>query len=472
MTKSSRRDEEINTEDFLKTILRSGLLDREQLQTSLRGVSARERDDPEAIANHLIRSGRLSRFQARKLLQGTAMGLVLGPFQVLAPIGKGGMGTVYLARDSRGENQLVALKILPPKKAREEERLLARFRREMELCQRVSHPNLAWTYESGVCQNIFYIAMEYIPGRSLYRLISEQGPMAVPRVARLMSEVAAALDHVHEQGLIHRDLKPSNIHITPHDHAVVLDLGLALIAGETGTDREIIGGEGYVVGTMDYIAPEQIQDATRIDPRADIYSLGASIYYALTGRPPFAGGTALEKLHRHRNEEPTPVHEVNPDVPITFAMIVHKMMAKNLERRYPSAAAVRKELLKWAEKEPALPRDRPGDREYAEAVDSLRSTEPSADLADEVIPVAELVPQAQPVPEAPRQKREKPRSQPSISTNAALPSKAPPQVNRSVKAPPPSKEPGKLVFVILLGIGLFLIGIITLAALVQIWLGR
>src|SRR3954452_7103284 len=136
-------------DDFLKTVIRSGLLDREQLQAALRGVSHEQRDNSQALADHLVKSGKLTRFQARKLLQGKAFGLLLGPFQILAPIGQGGMGTVYLARDSRSQ-QSVALKILPPKKAREEERLLVRFRREMEMCQRVSHPHLAWTCEVGV----------------------------------------------------------------------------------------------------------------------------------------------------------------------------------------------------------------------------------------------------------------------------------------------------------------------------------
>src|SRR5690348_6425585 len=135
---------------FLKTILRSGLLDRQQLCLALRDVLPDQRHDAEAVADHLVDTGKLSRFQASKLLRGMALGLVLGPFHVLAPIGKGGMGTVYLARDSRSQ-QLVALKVLSPKRAREEERLLARFRREMEMCQRVAHPHLAWTYEVGVC---------------------------------------------------------------------------------------------------------------------------------------------------------------------------------------------------------------------------------------------------------------------------------------------------------------------------------
>src|SRR5919108_584532 len=141
-------------DDFLKTVLRSGLLTREQLQAALRGLPEGTRDDPDALAAHLIKTGKLTRFQANKLLKGTARGLMLGPFQILAPIGKGGMGTVYLARDARG-GQLLALKVLPPKRAREEERLLKRFQREMEMCQRVSHPHLAYTYDVGLCNGVY-----------------------------------------------------------------------------------------------------------------------------------------------------------------------------------------------------------------------------------------------------------------------------------------------------------------------------
>lgn len=481
MPKSSHRAEPISPDAFLRTILRSGLLDRDQLQESLRGLSSEDRPNAEEIAAHLIKAGKLSRFQARKLLQGTAMGLVLGPFQVLAPIGKGGMGTVYLARDARNHTQLVALKVLPPKRAREEERLLARFRREMEMCQRVSHPHLAWTYEVGVCQGVYYIAMEYVPGKSLYRLVAEQGPLPVPRAARLFAEVAAAIDHAHNQGLIHRDLKPSNIHITPHDHAVVLDLGLALIQGEHGADREVVGGQGYVVGTMDYVAPEQTEDACKVDARADIYALGGTLYYALTGKQPFAGGTPLEKIHRHRTEEPTPVHERNPSVPVAFALIVHKMLAKKPERRYASASAVREELLKWAEREPALPMDQPHDHEYKEAITHLRTAEPDAELVDEVLPDAELVPTAQPIPtakliSAPGPKPAAPLPLPaSRPTIPSLPLKPPDPAEalnqpRPVQVPLHPSEPGKLVFLLLAGVGVLLLGVIILAAIAQLLL--
>ncbi|HXG13185.1 MAG TPA: serine/threonine-protein kinase [Gemmataceae bacterium] len=450
MNRPPRRATPATVESFFRTVLRSGLLSREQLQESLRGLPAEERNNPEAVANQLVKLGKLSRFQARKLLQGTARGLVLGPFQVLAPIGKGGMGTVYLARDSRAENQLVALKVLPPQKARQEERLLARFRREMELCQRVAHPNLAWTYEVGVSQGIYYIAMEFVPGKSLYRVVADNGPLAVPRAARLFAEVAAALDHAHNQGLIHRDLKPSNIQITPHDHAVVLDLGLALIEGETVSNREVMGGQGYVVGTMDYVAPEQCADACRVDARADIYALGGTLYYALTGRPPFPGGSAREKIQRHRNEEPVPVHHLNPEVPVGFAAIIHRMLAKNPERRHPTAAAVREELLKWAEGEPALPMDRPTDREYAETIAALRAADPSSDLD---MPVGEPASVSRPV------------------SAEELPGPADPDA-RPDRASPSTGEPGGLAFVLLLGVGVLLLGAAVLAAVLQLWLGE
>jgi serine/threonine protein kinase len=357
----------------------------------LRDVPLDRRDDPEAVADHLVKNGLLSRFQARKLLQAMPGGLVLGPFQILAPIGKGGMGTVYLARDVRSE-QLQALKVLTPKKARESERLLARFRREMEMCQRVAHPHIAWTCDVGVCQGVYYIAMEYIPGKSLYRVVSDSGPLEPSRAARLFGEIAVALDHAHHQGLIHRDLKPSNIQITPNDHAKLLDLGLAIMQGETPAAREVVGGQGYVVGTMDYIAPEQTEDATGVDPRSDVYALGSTLYFALSGRPPFPGGTPLEKVQRHRGQEPLPLEQLNPRVPGGLALLVRRMMAKKPADRVPTAHAVQQELHAWANGEPVQPVDRPGDTHYEQAVHELEVAEPSVEVIEEPLPIEEPAP--------------------------------------------------------------------------------
>jgi eukaryotic-like serine/threonine-protein kinase len=368
-------------DDFLKTALRSGLLTREQLQDALREVPEGRRDDPEALAAHLIKTGKLSRFQAHKLLKGTAFGLVLGPFQVLAPIGKGGMGTVYLARDARN-GQLLALKILPPKRARAEERLLARFRREMEISRRVAHEHIAWTYDVGVEQGVYYIAMEYIPGRSLYRLVGDEGPLTVRRAARLFSEICTGLEHAHAQGVIHRDLKPSNIMVTPNDHAKLLDLGLALVEGEVGAEREVVGGAGYVVGSMDWIAPEQTEDAARVDARSDLYGLGCTLYFALSGRPPFKGGTSREKIYRHRNEGAARLEVLNSRVPPTFADLVHRLMAKSPAERFDSAAAVRQALAPWVSDEPALPLDRQGDPEFFRAVAAVQQGEVPPELIE------------------------------------------------------------------------------------------
>jgi eukaryotic-like serine/threonine-protein kinase len=380
-----------SADTFLRTILRSGLIGRDELKAALRDVPESRRGDRANLADHLVKKGKLSRFQARKLMEGTALGLVLGPFQILAPIAKGGMGTVYLARDSRSDH-LMALKILPPRKAREEKRLLARFRREMEMCQRVAHPHIAWTCEVGVHQGVYYIAMEYIPGKSLYRIVADEGPLKVPRAARLFAEIASALDHAHHQGLVHRDLKPSNVLITPNDHAKLLDLGLAIMEGEAGTHREILGGQGYVVGTMDYIAPEQTQNAAQVDGRSDLYSLGCTLYYALTGQPPFPGGTPLDKIQRQRCEQPTPIPNLNADVPPAFIGLLRRLMSKKPQDRPESAAVVRDELLKWANGEQALPMDQPTDDRYRQEVERLETAELEPLTEADQTPQAESLP--------------------------------------------------------------------------------
>ncbi len=340
-------DQPPTVEGFLKTVIKSGLFTSEQLHGAVKAVPPDQLKDAQTLADHLVKTGKLTRFQANKLLQGITKGLVLGTYHLLSPIGKGGMGAVFLARDSRTQT-LVAVKVLPPKKARAEERMLVRFRREMEICQKVDHPNLTRTFESGVHEDVNYIAMEFIPGRNLFRLVQDEGPLEVPRAARLFREIALGLDYAHGQGLIHRDLKPSNIVITPDDHPRVLDLGLALMQGEECYDKTVVGGQGYVVGTMDYLAPEQAEDAFNVDARADIYALGCTLYYALTKQPPFPGGNALQKLLRHRLDDPTPVVELNPNVPPEFVALVNRMMAKEKEKRVARAIEVYEALAPWA----------------------------------------------------------------------------------------------------------------------------
>lgn len=397
---------------FVKNVLRSSLLQRAELADALHAVEMDGRgSSPELLAEHLVKTGKLTRFQAAKLLRGAAIGLVLGPFQVLSPLGKGGMGCVFLARDSRSK-QLVALKVLPPKKARTQENLVARFQREMNLSKMLKHPHLAQSYDAGIFEGIHYIAMEFIPGQSLHKVVSGQGALPVPRAAKLFSEVCQGLEHAHGIGLIHRDLKPSNIQVTPNDHAKVLDVGLAIIQGEVASDRTIVGGQGYVVGTMDYLAPEQAEDALNVDARADIYGLGCTLYFTLTGRPPFPGGNALQKIMKHYSEEPTPAIQLNPSIPPAFHQILRKMMAKKPADRYASAAAVRKDLLPWCSKEPVKPLDSPDAASLQKVVTELDSAEIAPEMLKQdivdvgrnrppVAPVVEAVPVAEVVGPAP-----------------------------------------------------------------------
>jgi serine/threonine protein kinase len=371
---------------FLQAAVRSGLVSAAELQAARQRLKPEQQDEAQALAEELVRCGKLSRFQAQKLLQGAGRGLILGPYEIVAPIGRGGMGAVYLARDRRNW-QLVALKVLPPRLARQEHRFRERFLREMSLNLRFSHPHLCQGLDVGIQHSVYYLAMEFIPGRTLQRLVQEDGPLTVPRAAALFAEVCSALEYIHAQGLIHRDLKPSNIMVTPKGHAKVLDLGLALLRHEETGPREVVGGEHYIVGSMDYIAPEQTTNPLEVDARSDIYALGCTLYYALSGRPPFPGGTAREKMRRHRTEEPVALRQLRPELPPAFAALVRRLMAKDPQQRVASAAELRQLLLAWAPAEPQLPLDQREDLAYQNALTALHQQSASpAELASDWLP--------------------------------------------------------------------------------------
>ena len=355
---------------FLTTLRRSRLLSLSQIEAA---ESAARRAGV-SLVDCLLASGDLTHYQAAKLKQGRWQGLVLGPYHVLAPLGRGGMGTVYLARavgaqpldetatgaegslPTSGQappeplpGSLIALKVLPPKRAQAEQKTLLRFRREMDLGRHLNHPNITRTFDAGVIDGIHYIAMEYVRGLSLRQLVTSGGPLSIPDTARIFADVAAGLAHAHARGLIHRDLKPSNIMVTPEGRAKILDLGLAIIVGEAlPDDPSIVGGEGYILGTMDYIAPEQAANPTAVGPRADLYSLGCSIYYAVVGGPPFPGGTSQQKMRWHRTEEAPAVNLIDPGIPEEFAQLIRRLMAKRPQDRPLSADEARSAILPWA----------------------------------------------------------------------------------------------------------------------------
>src|SRR5579883_509697 len=360
-------------EEFAADVIRSGLVPADvvaRLQAEL--PPGPPGQDAVPLARRLIQDRLLTPFQARKLLNGKIKGLILGGYRLLRPLGEGGMGKVYLAANDQGDQ--VAIKVLPPRKAIEDENSLARFRREMELSRRCTHPNLARTLAVGREEDVHFMVMEYIPGASLYDLVRSPaaGPLRVPDAARLFLKLVDGLDAAHRAGLVHRDLKPSNVMITPDGDVKLLDLGLArALDDEKGITRA-----NTVLGTLDYASPEQLRDATKADRRSDLYSLGCTLYFALAGRAPFEGGDMINKIFKQRMEDPPPLETVARGVPAAFAALVRKLMSKKPQERYQDCGELRADLLRWTD--PARVHAILG----AEA-DAARSFRPPPPLLDE-----------------------------------------------------------------------------------------
>ena len=341
---------------FFDAVIRSRIVDREPLVRLYAEAAGRATASREQFAEFLVDGKTLTRFQADKLRSGQWQGLVIGRYTLLYPVGRGGMGIVYLARRTgaaagTASPALVALKLLAPKRARSEPRTLARFLREMEIgAQLPRHPVLTRALDSGEADGVHYLALEYVAGPTVKQRVQEGGPMAVTEATRLFADLATGLHQAHEAGFIHRDLKPSNIIVTPHGRAKLLDFGFAVRRGEKAlADPAILGGRGFTLGTMDYLPPEQATDAVSVSAETDIYSLGCSLYVVLSGTVPFPYGTAREKIHQHRTAAPTPLGELDPRIPAGLAKLVHWMMAKRPEDRPPSCQIVAAELERWTE---------------------------------------------------------------------------------------------------------------------------
>lgn len=333
---------------FLATLRRSRLFDATDLDRLAAGLGA---ESAREFADALIRTQVLTPYQADKLLRGRWQGMVLGPYHILAPLGRGGMGTVvYLARnrpmtEAMGDSVLLALKVLPNRMAEADPKVLARFRREMQLGRRLNHPHVVRSFKDGDLDAVHFLALEYVPGKTVRQIVGERGPMPFGDAARVFADAADGLSHVHEMGLIHRDVKPANLMVRPDGRGVLLDLGLAYEPGERlPEDPAVAGGRGYIVGTLDFLAPEQARDAVTLTPAADLYGLGCSLFYAVTGKLPFPAPTAKEKMRRHRKEPPPPI----PGVPLGFARLVQKLMAKRPEDRPATALVARDMLREWA----------------------------------------------------------------------------------------------------------------------------
>ncbi len=327
---------------FRDAAVRSGLLTEPSFEALIAKSPKAVHGDAAAFADWLVAGNHLTRFQADKLLAGTWQGLSLGKFKVLAPIGRGGMGVVYLAE---ADGRQVALKILMPKTAREEPQRLARFIREIQLGLSIPpHAHVAPTISGGEINGVNYLAMPFVPGVTLKKRVAERGPIAGDEASGLFAGLADALVHVHTAGIVHRDIKPGNVVLTPGGRATLLDFGFAIKPGEPlPDDPRIVGGKGYAIGTMDYIPPEQIRDASTVTFASDLYSFGCTLFFALTGTPPFPGGDAQQKLKWHRTSDVPDVRAINTAVSMELAEIVSSLLAKEPNDR-PSAIVTRDRL--------------------------------------------------------------------------------------------------------------------------------
>ena len=290
-------------------------------------------DDAHALGRELLRRGWFTAFQVDELCRGRSP--VLGPYLLLERLGGGGMGEVYKARH-RIMNRLVALKLV--RRDRLAGNAPARFLREMRAAARLDHPHIVHAYDADEVHGRPLLVMEYVEGGSLAGLVERGGPLPVAAACAYARQAALGLHHAHEQGVIHRDVKPSNLLLKAAGGPVKLaDFGLA--RWREAAD-EVLTCTGGLLGTGDYLAPEQAADSRSVDRRADLYGLGCALYCLLSGGPPFPGGSLVQKVLRHAGERPRPVRAVRPEVSPALAAVVARLLAKRPQDRYQTAAEV------------------------------------------------------------------------------------------------------------------------------------
>jgi response regulator RpfG family c-di-GMP phosphodiesterase len=297
------------------------------------------------LLEQLIEHGLLTSYQGRRVEAGNTFGLILGNYRVLDRLGAGGMGVVFRAEHIRMRRQ-VAIKVLPLS-ADQDERILHRFLTEIRAIAQLQHPNIVGAIDAGEMPNpdsagpvLHFFVMEYVPGQDLESMVKTSGPMAPAKATDLIHQVASALAEAHAHHLVHRDIKPSNILVTPEGQAKLLDFGLAR------NFRHGMTEPGTLLGTLDYMAPEQVQDAHAVDIRADIYALGGTLYWCLTGHTPFVSrGNVVQEMANRLNQQPPSVRAKRADVPAELDAVIQRMMALQPDDRYAHPQAVMKALL-------------------------------------------------------------------------------------------------------------------------------
>jgi serine/threonine-protein kinase len=358
MAQPQPQQSRVDKDTFLQRVRASGLISPERLEKALGQMPPTERAKP--VARGLIEQGLLTKFQAQRLLGGKTDGFLLGQYRILDELGRGGMGHVFKA-EHMTMGRLVALKILNSNLLKTE-RARQLFHREVKAAARLSHPNIVTAFDANQVGDRCFLVMEYVDGPNLHDLVKDHGPLPVTQACDYIRQAALGLQYAHDIGMVHRDIKPANLLVQKSTSKAginssvvkILDFGLARISSpeDGGQEHDSIETNARtVMGTPDYLSPEQARCLHGVDGRADLYSLGCTMHTLLVGQVPYPGGTAMEKLVRHSTEHPQPVNVLRPDVPVEVAVIVQKMMAKKPEDRYQSGAELAAVLLPYTGQE-------------------------------------------------------------------------------------------------------------------------
>lgn len=334
-------------EQLMGLIKQSGLIETEQLKKSWkefqeRGVNVQ---DAKALSDEFIARNVLTKWQVDKLLAGKHKGFFLGKYRLLSHLGSGGMSSVYLAEHVLMRRR-VAIKVVPQARV-EDTSYLQRFHREAQAVAALDHRNIVRAYDVDQEAKIHFLVMEYVAGKSLQELVAQTGPLSYVVTAEYIRQAAEGLHHAHRANMVHRDIKPGNLLIDEKGVMKLLDMGLARFFGDKDENSLTIQHDEKVLGTADYLAPEQALDSHTVDIRADIYSLGCTMYFMLTGHPPYPEGTMAQRLMAHQTKDPAPIRDDRPDFPEGLETIVRKMMQKKPDDRYQTAKEVAQALTKW-----------------------------------------------------------------------------------------------------------------------------
>lgn len=335
---------------FVASALASGLLtaaEIEEATSMLRAASGEAELAPsdEQLSAQLVEMGKINRWQASQLLTGRTK-FTLGAYQIVDSLGKGGMGHVFLAEHSI-MGRVVAVKVLPRSKSTPE--AIANFNREVRTQAQLDHENLVRAHDAGHEGNVHFLVTEFVPGTDLRKLVRSKGPLDMQPAAMIITQAAKGLDYAHRRGLVHRDIKPGNILVTPEGKTKVSDLGLAAyFEEEEAPEPELESMKNKIVGTADYIAPEQFLNPGTSSVQSDMYALGCTMYYAVTGKVPFPGGSWKEKRAAHVSKRPIDPRRLNPNLTNEFCAVVAQLMAKDPKQRPQSAQDVIRLLSPWA----------------------------------------------------------------------------------------------------------------------------